>query len=443
MNRLFGVILAGFFVLATAWPAMGSFEMNHLIQVVYNENDNELGTDLGDLSTIDFSAQDVELRPAGSISLDRFPTISDWADLSVGYFAYNNVTYENWFATTQETACGIVNGGLVPLQGQASQIQLFAYACNEVAPGVAVVVAASLISYDNLMNDGSTAPGCYAGFNNIGWEDGESFLADLATVGYVDMYLYHYVLGTDPADPVLLDKGPDPSTDYTAVLRIMADGSTILNPSSGQNQPPVANDDAATTQEDTAVDINVVSNDTDPDGTIDPATVAIVRGPSNGTAVPVGDGTVTYTPRGCFTGTNTFTYTVQDNEGATSNAATVTVEVAAGGNQAPVANDDAATTQEDTAVDINVVSNDTDADGTIDATSVAIVGQPVNGSVLNNGDGTVTYTPQGGFTGTDNFTYTVQDNGGATSNAATVTVEVAAGGNQAPVANDDAATSMW
>jgi hypothetical protein len=69
-----------------------------------------------------------------------------------------------------------------------------------------------------------------------------------------------------------------------------------------------------------------------------------------------------------------------------------------------------------------VVSNDTDADGTIDATSVAIVGQPANGSVLNNGDGTVTYTPQGGFTGTDNFTYTVQDNEGATSNQATVTV---------------------
>ena len=93
------------------------------------------------------------------------------------------------------------------------------------------------------------------------------------------------------------------------------------------NIPPVANNDPATTGENTPVDINVIANDTDSDGTIDPATVAITGNPTNGSAVAHTDGTVTYTPDNGFDGTDTFTYTVNDNQGATSNQATVTVTV--------------------------------------------------------------------------------------------------------------------
>jgi hypothetical protein len=59
-----GVLLSGLLILAFASPAMGQFEKNHLIQVVYNENDNEVGVDLGDLSTIDFAEEDVLLGQA-------------------------------------------------------------------------------------------------------------------------------------------------------------------------------------------------------------------------------------------------------------------------------------------------------------------------------------------------------------------------------------------
>ena len=184
---------------------------------------------------------------------------------------------------------------------------------------------------------------------------------------------------------------------------------------------PVADDDTATTDEETLVNINVVANDSDPDGTIDETTVFIVTGPDYGTAIANADGTVDYTPDAGFTGSDSFTYTVDDDEGNTSNEATVTVTVS--GTQ-PVADDDTATTDEETLVNINVVANDSDPDGTIDETTVFIVTGPDYGTAIANADGTVDYTPDAGFTGSDSFTYTVDDDEGNTSNETTVTVTV-------------------
>ena len=87
------------------------------------------------------------------------------------------------------------------------------------------------------------------------------------------------------------------------------------------------NDTAATT-EGVPVTVNVVSNDTD-DGGVDPSTVAVVGAPANGTAVPNGNGTVTYTPNTGFKGSDSFTYRVADAQGAVSNTATVSVTVTA------------------------------------------------------------------------------------------------------------------
>ncbi len=191
----------------------------------------------------------------------------------------------------------------------------------------------------------------------------------------------------------------------------------------GANQPPTAVNDAATTTTGTPVSINVIANDTD-DGGIVASTVAVVTAPGHGSAVPNGSGSVTYTPNGSFTGTDTFTYTVADAQGAVSNAATVTVTVTAPPqNQPPTAVNDAATTTTGTPVSINVIANDTD-DGGIVASTVAVVTAPGHGSAVPNGSGSVTYTPNGSFTGTDTFTYTVADAQGAVSNAATVTVTV-------------------
>ena len=175
---------------------------------------------------------------------------------------------------------------------------------------------------------------------------------------------------------------------------------------------------------------------------INAASVAIVTSPGHGTAVPNGSGSVTYTPGGTFTGTDTFTYTVADGQAAVSNAATVTVTVTIPAqNQPPVAVNDSATTTKGTPVAINVVANDTDDVG-INAASVAIVTSPGHGTAVPNGSGSVTYTPNGTFTGTDTFTYTVADGQGAVSNAATVTVTVNAVSAEVIIDNGGPGTSF-
>jgi len=95
------------------------------------------------------------------------------------------------------------------------------------------------------------------------------------------------------------------------------------------NTPPVATDDQATTTADTPLDIDVLANDADPDGMLDPATVTVTGNPGNGTATVNLDGTITYKPNPGFTGNDTFTYTVTDDNGLTSNEATVQVTVEA------------------------------------------------------------------------------------------------------------------
>ncbi len=199
-----------------------------------------------------------------------------------------------------------------------------------------------------------------------------------------------------------------------------------------RTEPPVAVDDGpVTTDEDTPVVIDVVANDYDPDGWIDPTTVTITTPPSyaGATATPNGDGTVTYDPTGSAalqalkpgeSVTDTFGYKVKDNLGAISNEATVTVNID-GVNDAPVANDDAATTELETAVVIDVLANDDDVDG--DTLTVDSVTQGTHGTVVINPDQTVTYTPEAGFLGEDTFTYKPHD-GTVAGNSATVTVTV-------------------
>ena len=146
--------------------------------------------------------------------------------------------------------------------------------------------------------------------------------------------------------------------------------------------PPSAVDDSALTRSDTPVTINVLSNDTDSDSSLDPTSVTIVSAPSSGTTLVNADGTITYTP-GTLLGYNTFSYTVKDDLGLVSNVATVTVFV----NAPPIAVNDSAFTRSDTPVTISVLSNDSDIDGTLDPGSVTVVADPSSGSAVVNADG--------------------------------------------------------
>jgi ribosomal protein L24E len=196
--------------------------------------------------------------------------------------------------------------------------------------------------------------------------------------------------------------------------------------------PPVANNDTATVARGGSSTINVAANDSDPDGTLDLTSIQIVSQPTDGTVTVHNDGTVTYTNNGNTANTDSFTYTIKDNAGLTSNVATVNITV----DTPPVANDDTAVAALNAATTINVAANDSDPDGTLDLTSIQIGTQPLHGTLTVNNDGTVTYTNNGDAATTDSFTYTIKDNAGLTSNVATVNITVDA----APVAADDFAS---
>lgn len=117
---------------------------------------------------------------------------------------------------------------------------------------------------------------------------------------------------------------------YTATDGVLVSDPATVTVTINQpvNQPPVAVDDFASTRRNVAVTINVLLNDYDPDGSLSPSTVQIVTAPTRGgTATANANGTVTYAPRRGFRGTDVFTYTVKDGNGAISNAATVRVNV--------------------------------------------------------------------------------------------------------------------
>ena len=209
-------------------------------------------------------------------------------------------------------------------------------------------------------------------------------------------------------------------------------GTLIIEESAIPN-PPTAVDDTAVTDEDTAVSIPVLSNDSDPDG--DPLSVTAVTQPLSGTVGINGDNSVTYTPVTDFNGLDNFTYTVGDGTGLTDTAVvSVTVNSVV---DAPIANPDNAVVDEDTAVTISILDNDHDPDG--DPLTLTTLSTPANGVVIVNVDNSVTYTPTAEFNGGDSFTYTISDTTHLTDTA-TVSITITAV-NDLPLAVDDFAST--
>ncbi|MFC4720685.1 Ig-like domain-containing protein, partial [Geojedonia litorea] len=196
------------------------------------------------------------------------------------------------------------------------------------------------------------------------------------------------------------------------------------------NDAPVAVDDAYTTDEDTSVQLLPLTGDTDADG--DTLSIVSINGTAltpgtaqsiavtNGTVAIDAAGVITFTPAANYNGAVSFPYVITDGTATATANENITVNAV---NDAPVAVDDLSTTDPNVAVTIPVLTNDTDIDG--DTLSVSsIVTTPTNGTVVINGDDTITYTPNPGFEfGTDTFEYEVCDGSGL-CDIALVTVEV-------------------
>ena len=193
-------------------------------------------------------------------------------------------------------------------------------------------------------------------------------------------------------------------------------------------------DDSASTNEDTAVTTNVLTNDNF-EGT--ESITAVTQG-THGTVtiLDANLGTVSYTPNADFNGTDSYTYTV--TSGGVTETAIVNVTVAAVVDIAA----DTISTNEDTAVTSNLLTND-NFEG---AEVITAVTQGTNGTVtiIDGNLGTVRYTPNADFNGTDSYTYTVTSPTGITETATvTVTVNAVADivADSATTAEDTAVTT--
>ncbi|RSO82420.1 tandem-95 repeat protein [Acinetobacter pittii] len=218
------------------------------------------------------------------------------------------------------------------------------------------------------------------------------------------------------------------------------------------NTPPVASDDTYNTAFNTPVALNPLANDSDADGnpltitaingvTLTPGTAQQINTP-NGVVNIDAQGTITFTPNNGFSGQETFNYSISDGQGGSSTA-TGTINVSAAPNTPPVASDDTYNTAFNTPVTLNPLANDTDADGN-PLTITAINGVTLtpgtaqqintpNGVVNIDAQGTITFTPNTGFSGQESFNYSISDGQGGTSTANQII-------SIAPVANDDTAT---
>jgi hypothetical protein len=214
--------------------------------------------------------------------------------------------------------------------------------------------------------------------------------------------------------------------DETVTVTVMSGtGYSVGSPSSAEfiiidaDLLPAAFDGWVTTSVNEPVVVGVLDLATDLNG--DPLTLIGVTQGADGSVINV-SGTVTYTPDTGFVGEDSFTYTVEDQFGNESTG-TITVRVTA-----PIAPPTSVWTAVNTAVTIGVLDMAFDPDG--DELEVAAVTQGTNGSVVVNLDGTVTYTPNTSFEGTDTFTYTIEDED---ENPATGTLTVTVGAAAADV----------
>jgi cellulose biosynthesis protein BcsQ len=200
-----------------------------------------------------------------------------------------------------------------------------------------------------------------------------------------------------------------------AVLLIIA-AAALMAFMSMINNPPLARPDSVTVQEDTPTPITLSGTDPDEDA----LTYHVTTGPSHGTLSGPGPG-MTYTPESNYSGSDSFTFRV--NDGAVdSNTVTVSLVIKAA-NDPPVANHQSVMTKVDRSASITLTGNDIDSD----TLKFAVSAEPAHGMLTFGSDfatnGKLIYTPTARFTGTDSFTFKLND-GAAGSAPATVSINV-------------------
>ncbi len=197
------------------------------------------------------------------------------------------------------------------------------------------------------------------------------------------------------------------------------------------------NDEFSVPEDSVNFSLNVLGNDTKVNAS-DVLTIKSVGSSAQGATISIAtDGkTLLYSPALNFVGQDTFTYTIQNQNGSESTA-TVTIQTT-GVNDPPVAVNDSFNAQENTEINLDVLANDNSGPDLNETLTISAVTQGNRGgtiTIINNGQ-QIRYKPAAGVVGTETFTYTIRDPGGLTSTA-TVTMNIN-DTNDNPVAVDDA-----
>ena len=210
--------MAAFLTFAIAGQAKAYFEDLKLTRVLYDDAmTKEVATDLGNITLMDFTPGNsfVVGDGADAFSLGMFPGGTTWADLQVTYWTMEAYTKDAWIATTASDHVPPLRlRGWTNFQSSTDVNQT--YFAGQGTGSTVEGTPSDVHSYNYSLNQGVL--GRYADY--ITESTGEASLADLATVGYVDMYLYRF------EDRKVFVPGP--VEDYMAVIRTFADGSTTM-----------------------------------------------------------------------------------------------------------------------------------------------------------------------------------------------------------------------
>ena len=259
-------------------------------------------------------------------------------------------------------------------------------------------------------------------------------------------------------DPSTGDLTYDPTT--SAQLQALAPGVTLqdsfvysITDADGEANPPTATvflnvngiNDAPTVVDDLipATDtagpiiIKPTLNDFDIDGTLDLNSLVIVTEPTHGSLAKringAGEVELEFTPFASFNGADSFAYTIEDNLGQASAPAIVTLQP----DQRPQTGEDVGGGVGTDGINVDVLANDQAVTGQLDVSSLTIVSGPDNGTATIQTDGTITYVPDSGYFGQDEFAYTIADTNGNVSQPVTVRVNSVASGLQNPILFQD------
>jgi VCBS repeat-containing protein len=224
--------------------------------------------------------------------------------------------------------------------------------------------------------------------------------------------------------------GTDSFTYHANDGSLDSNSATVTITVNSVNDAPVATDDPSySTDEDTPLTASssVLTNDSDADN--DTLTAVLDSGPSNALSFTLNsDGTFSYTPNADYNGTDSFTY--HANDGALdSGSATVTITINAV-NDAPTASNDSLSMTQDTTANISAANGLLTDAADVDSgslTAVLVTGPSHALSFNLNSDGSFSYQPQSGYTGTDSFTWKAND-GSLDSSPATLNITVNSSG---------------